>query len=231
MAEMKMFVFAVTFIVLFSTLFITIPTDLQGSEVTPNPIIPVNPNVVTDFSDSETFQKSDFIDSTYYWYADALGGYEFECMFITDSFYLAAKSKFFGIWLGAMSTIIFKYENGTSDSGGLSFTEIEDNAVDGVVSFNLVFQDGGTSAGTFLFYWNTTTYGDDPSAAWTGDGLYLLHGVGITTNTDIVSLLLSLLFLQLPDCPILINVLLATPIWASIIFLFWFIIKETLPFV
>jgi hypothetical protein len=230
MAEMRTFVFAIVFIVIFSTLLISIPADLQGSGGTPSTIVPVNPNVGTDFTASETFQKSDFIDSIYYWYPATLGGYDFECMFVANTFYLAYKAKFFGVWLGAMNSISFKYENG-SIADSVSLTDIGNNAVDGVITFSLISIVDGNSAGTFLFYWNTTTYANDPSAAWTGNGLYLLHGVGITANTDIVSLLLSLLFLQLPDCPLLINILLATPLWACIVFLFWFIIKESLPFV
>jgi hypothetical protein len=61
----------------------------------------------------------------------------------------------------------------------------------------------------------------------------MLHGVGIdaTAAMDIAQLLLGLLFLQLPDVPVLVNVLIAVPIWASVVYLIWFVIKETLPFV
>jgi len=229
-AEMKAFVFAVVFIVVFAGLVSTIPTDFLGAGADPDvPVFPVNPNLLTDFTDSETFQKSDFV-ANLYWYPATLGGYEFLCGFLTDSFAVSAKSKFFGIWFGAMSAINWVNENGTEYWGGVSFTDITNDAEDGVVSYTLIFQGDGTFAGNFLFYWNTTAY-TGPSDAWDNNGLYLLHGVGITANTDVVSLLISLLFLQLPDCPFLVNLLLVTPIWASIIYVLWFIIKESLPFV
>ena len=225
--EMGGFVFSIIFIIVFSTLLSSVPVGLQGIGASPDTVIPVNPNLLTDFSDTETFQKSDFV-SNIYWYPAVLGGYWFYCGFVTDSFYVAAKALFWGIWLGALSAVDFKYNDGTTDEGGLSFTDIENNAVDGVLRLSLVFEDGGNTAGSFLFYWNTTTY-SNPSDAWTGNGLYLLHGVGMTANTDIASLLISLLFLQLPDVPVLVNMFLAVPIWACIVFVLWFIVKEMIP--
>lgn len=227
--EMRGFVFSIVFIIVFSTLLATIPTGLQGAgNNNPDPIIPVNPNLLTDFSDSETFKKSDFA-SGLYWYPAILGGYYFLCGFVTDSFYVSAKALFFGIWFGALSAVDFIYDNGTTDYGGVSFTDIDNNAVDGVVRFTLVFQADGNPAGGFLFYWNTTTYADSETA-WNADGLHLLHGVGMTANTDIASLLISLLFLQLPNVPVLVNMFLAVPIWACIVYVLWFIIKEMIPF-
>jgi hypothetical protein len=228
MSEQRTFVFAVTFIVVFSALIGSIPVDFQGTGGATDTLIPVNPNLLTDFSDSEDFVKSDFVELIY-WYPETLGGYDFYCGFITDSFYVAAKSLFFGLWFGALSAVNFIYENGTTDYYGVSFADISNTAVDGIAPFTLVFQDSGNPAGSFLFYWNTTTYAN-PSDAWDADNLYLLHGVGMTANTDIATLLISLLFLQLPDVPLLVNILIVTPIWASIIFVLWFIIKEMIPF-
>ena len=226
--EMRGFVFSLVFIIVFSTLLTSIPIGLQGAGGSPDTVIPVNPNLLSDFSDSETFQKSNFTGGLY-WYPDTLGGYWFYCSFVTDSFYVAAKSLFFGLWFGALSAVDFKYDDGTTDDGGLSFTDIENNAVDGAVRFTLVFEATGNPAGSFLFYWNTTTY-SDPEDAWDNDVLYLLHGVGMTANTDIASLLISLLFLQLPNVPVLVNMFLVVPIWACIVFVLWFIIKSMIPF-
>jgi len=38
------------------------------------------------------------------------------------------------------------------------------------------------------------------------------------------------LFFQLPDVPFLINLLLATPLWACIIYLIWWFIISMIPF-
>ena len=226
--EMRGFVFSLIFIIVFSTLLASIPIGLHGPGSTIETIIPVNPNLLTDFADSESFQKNDF-ENNVYWYPAPLGGYEFYCGFVTDSFFVAAKSLFFGLWFGALSAVDFKYDNGTTDDGGLSFTDIENTADDGAVRFTLVFEANGNPAGSFLFYWNTTTY-SDPETAWNGNGLYLLHGVGMTANTDIASLLISLLFLQLPEVPVLVNMFLVVPLWACIVYVLWFIIKEMIPF-
>lgn len=226
---MRGFVFALIFIIAFSTIVGAIPVGLQGTGSAVETVIPVNPNLLTDFSASESFQKNDFV-SNVYWYAAPLGGNEFYCGFVIDSFVVGAKSLFYGLWFGALKAVDFKYDNGSTDEGGLSFTDIENNAVDGAVRFTLVFEADGNPAGSFLFYWNTTTY-SDPEAAWNGNGLYLLHGVGMTANTDIASLLISLLFLQLPNVPALVNLFLAVPIWACIIYVLWFIITSMIPFI
>jgi len=228
-AEQRTFVFAVTFIILFSAFIVTIPADLQGSGSSGVELTAIDPALVTDFADSESFQKSDFV-ANIYWYPAVLGGYYFACSFSTDSFYVSAKSLFFGVWLGAMSPCDWTNKEGLKTAGALSFTDITNDSEDGIARYTLNFHTDGSYAGVFLFYWNTTTY-SSPSDAWTADGLYMVHGVGITPNTDVVSLLVSLLFLQLPDCPVLINALLATPLWACVIFLIWFVIKESLPFV
>ena len=82
-----------------------------------------------------------------------------------------------------------------------------------------------------MCYYNTTTYAT-ASLAWDADALYFLHGVGIesTATNDIGALIISLLLLQLPEVPPLIAVFLAVPIWACIVYVLWFIIKEMIPF-
>jgi len=233
--EMRGFVFAVIFIIVFSSMISSIPVGFQGSGGTVETIIPVNPNLLSDFADSESFQPSDFDAFDQYWYPAPLGGYEYICGYLApfDTFTLAKKAKFFGIWFGAFDAVDFKFDNGTTaggGGGGVTFAELDDYADDGVARFSIVFEVDGTTAGNFLSYWNTTTYGTDSEAAWNGDGLYFLHGIGMTANTDIASLLISLLFLQLPEVPTLVNVFLATPLWACIVYVLWFIIKEMIPF-
>jgi hypothetical protein len=231
MSEQRTFVFSVTFIIIFAALVGSIPVDFQGQGATVETVIPVNPNLLSDFADTEEFDKTDFsvgVGSLYYVYDVAVGGTTFECVLIDDDFYVGAHTLFVGIWLGGISWINFISDNGTNHGLTVSFSDLDIDAEDGVVRYALQYEDTGNSAGGFIFYWNTTTYSDS-SDAWDSSELYLLHGIGFTANTDIASLLLSLMFLQLPEVPTLVNVLLATPVWAATIYVLWFIIKSMIP--
>jgi hypothetical protein len=230
MAEQRTFIFSVVFIILFSTILVTMPADLQGGGASGDTVTPINPNFVNDFTASEQYNKSFFSGFPILYYVYTIAPTTFECGFSTNLFLLNAHVLFYGLWLGAKDYVTFIAEDGSDRDTTLSFTEIDADAEEGVVRYNLFYETAGTSAGGLVLWWNSTTYATS-SLAWTAGALEFLHGVGFTPNSDIVSLLVSLLFLQLPDCPVLINVLLATPIWACVVFLIWFIIKESLPFV
>ena len=235
-SEQYGFVFAVSFIVIFSVLVATIPVGLQGQAETPDMLTPLDPNIISGFSDSADYQKDNFTDMVaylHYSYND-LGGRDWVIVnYPSLGFVLAAKIVYGGfLWLGQLDSVKFTSTEGTDREDSLTFAEIEADAEDGVVRYNLQYYASGASAGGFVVYWNETTY-SDPSDAWDNDELYLLHGVGIedTARADIAGLLISLLFLQIPDIPLLLNVLLVTPVWACIVFVLWFVIKETIPFV
>jgi hypothetical protein len=230
MAEQRTFVFSVVFIIVFSALLVSIPADLQGEGSTANTITPVNPSLVSDFSESVDFLPSDF---TYNIYSYTLGGRDWLCSYVLGSLEVAAKVLVGGVlWLGQTEICKFYTEDGADRGTSLSFTEIASDASSGVVRYELEYSSAGGSAGGFVIYWNITAY-TTPGAAWTADALYMLHGMGFdaTAALNIAQLLLGLLFLQLPEVPLLVNVLIAVPIWASVVYLIWFVIKETLPFV
>ena len=226
--------FAVTFIVIFSVLIATIPTGLLGPGETPDMVTPLDSSIITGFSESETYNKTDFsLAGGVYSYLYDLGSRTWLCQQYSDGFTLGAKVFIGGIlWLGQLDSCNFISSDGVDRSYILTFTEMDTDADDGVIRYTLQYVGTGGSAGGFVVYWNTTTYSNS-SAAWTGGELYLLHGMGIedTAVADIGSLLISLLLLQLPEVPLLVNILIITPIWASIVFILWFIIKETIPFV
>lgn len=231
-SEQRTFVFAVTFIIVFSALIGAIPIDFQGQGRTADTLIPVNPNLLSDFASIKEFDKTDFsgIVSLFFVYELVpTTGTTFDCTYFDSEFMVGAHALFLGIWLGGISWVNFISNNGTNHGLTVSFSDIENDAENGVVRYTLQYEDTGNSAGGFVFQWNTTTY-SNPSDAWDSDELHLLHGVGLTASTDIASLLLALMFLQLPDVPILVNVLIVTPIWGAIIFVLWFIIKEMIPF-
>lgn len=233
-SEQYGFVFAVSFILIFSALVAAVPADFQGQGATDTPVItPIDPSVLTDFSHSEAFVTTDFtpwltIEIYEYTLPDP-DGREWICGTDDTKFDLNAKVYFLGlVWLGALSPIRFITLNGTDSSYSITFDEIDTEADDGTAIFNLVFNSGDT-AGQFIVYWNTTTYTDSEDA-WNNDELYFLHGVGFSAEIDVVNLLIQLLFLQLPDVPLLINILLIVPVWASIIYVLWFLIVSMIPF-
>ena len=234
-SEQYGFVFAVIFLMLFAGLTAMIPVDLQGQGTSANIVIPIDPSLVSDFTDYEDFVKSDFsgVLGLWYWYdgnADTFP-YDFECDYVVAStlFWVAAKIYWGGfLWLGAYDVVEWHNDNGTVYDT-VTFSDIDNDMTDGSVRYDLIFSGSGNGAGGFIFYYNTTIY-TDASDAWDNDELFLVHGFGITPNTNIISLLVGILFLQLPDVPVGINLILATPPWASVGYIIWFLIKESLPF-
>ena len=225
--------FAVSFIVIFSAIVSTIPADLQGQGAEPiDTVIPINPTLLTDFAHTKQFDRTDFIviyGLDYYTYEIVAGSTTFETQFDqTDSFSVGAHTLWVGIWLGGYDWANFINDNGTNYGTSVSFSDIDNDAENGVVRYTLTYETSGASAGGFIFSWNTTTY-SNPSDAWDSTELYLIHGIGITADTNIAGLLLSLLFLQLPAVPFLVNIILVTPLWACIIYVTWFIIKSMIP--
>lgn len=231
-SEFTGFVIAVVFLVFLSTFLLTMPVDMQGEGATPNVVTPINPSLISDFNEAENWTKSDYsqVITTYFYDYDNLGGLDWRTTYTGEAnLRIGAKDKLGGIlWLGALVYAEFKSEGGTDRGTTLSLSEIESDATDGAVRYTLTLENGNT-AGSFVVYWNETLY-TDPYDAWDNDALYLVHGIGLTTNTNIATLLLSLLFLQLPDCPLLINVLIATAPWASIVYVSYKIIISFIPF-
>lgn len=226
------FVFAVVFITVFVGLTAMIPVDLQGQGAEANIVIPVDPSLIADFTDYEEFTESDFsgIISSYVY--DGVGDtfpYDFECIYSSGIFWVGARVYWWGVlWLGQYDAVEWISDNGTHYDT-ITFSDIDNDATDGSVRYDLIFTDSGKDAGGFIFYYNTTTY-TDASDAWDNDALYLVHGFGLTPNTNIVSLLIGILFLQLPDVPLGISLLIATPPWASVGYIIWFLITQSLPF-
>jgi len=227
--ELRAFMFCLTFITMFALLLSTIPTDFQGVGDAGDTVIPINPSLVTGFSESESYSKANFT-GTYYEY-DSFNSRDWIATSDGNSVSLSAKKKILGLWLGGLDISSFISEDGTNRGITLAWTEITTDADEGAVRYTIEF-DNGNAAGYFVCYWNTTAYAT-ATLAWAGEGLYFIHGVGIEANAarDIGSLLVSLLLLQIPEVPVLVGALLATGPWACIIFVFWYVIKETMPFV
>lgn len=230
-SEQRGFVFGLAFIIIFSTLLATVPVGLQGQGDTPDMVTPLDPSIVSGFSAIENYTKAAYSSGQYGyslagrdWVATHNGVVELG---------LFAKVLIVGIfWLGHRDQCKFISSDGINRGTALSLTEIDDDDDDGTHRYSIEYDDIGGSAGSLVVYWNITEY---PSInhAWTNDSLYLVHGVGFenTATNNIGSLLVSLLLLQLPEVPLLVNILLVVPLWASIIYILWYVIKEMIPFV
>ena len=231
MSEQRTFVFAVSFIIIFSALLATIPIGLHGLGSDPENLTPLESDLIYGFSASANYMRPNFTTSIYEYDLNSL---TWRCHYAGSSFALAIKQLIFGfLWLGGLDYVYFFDVNNTNLGLTLSMNEIGNTSIDGFATYAL--QDGasGNSAGTWIIYWNNTAYPNDPTSAWLADELYITHGIGFETTAviDTGTLLLQLLTLQLPNVPFLVNILLVTPIWACVIYLIWYIIKETMPFV
>jgi hypothetical protein len=237
-SEMRGFVFSVIFILIFGALLSSVPVGLQGSGEDPAELVGIDPSIITGFDEIENYTPAAYSGAypTYlYDYPESgdFGGYEWRSLTDDDTFLtLGAKVYLWVFWFGGIDACKFEAPSGQGRGTTLTFAEIDEDAEEGLVRYSLTFTDSGDSAGSLVIYWNTTAYSsvDD---AWDNDDVILIHGIGFdaSATTNIAILLVSLLFLQLPEVPTLINILLAAPIWACIIFVLWYVIKEMIPFV
>jgi len=233
--EMRGFVFAVVFIVIFSTLLSSVPAGLQGPNEEPETVIPIDPNILTGFAEIEEYQQDNYTGGPYLFLYDydAFGGRDWRSYSDNETFIrLGAKVYIGPFWFGGIDYCKFTAPSGLDRGTQLFFEEINTDAEEGLIRYSLQLSDSGDSAGSFIVYWNETAYADITDA-WENDEAYFLHGLGFaeTATTNIGGLIISLLFLQLPDVPPLINLFIAVPIWACIIYVLWYIIKEMIPFV
>lgn len=232
--EMRGFVFSIVFIIVFSTLLSSIPVGLQGTGNDPDMVVSVDPSLLTGFSDTQNYTRTSYTGPTFYYFDYTLGSRDWRTTYsdvTIPTIGLFAKSYWFFLWLGGQDTCKFTSSEGIDRGTTLTTAEIATDATDGSERYSMIFTTTGEAAGSLVVYWNTTQYAD-PEDAWDNDVLYLLHGIGFSTTAtnDIGALIVGLLFLQLPEVPVLINVFLAVPVWACIIFVLWFIIKEMIPF-
>ena len=228
--EMGGLVFSLIFIIVFSTLLSSVPAGLQGTGASPDMVIPVDPSLITGFSDTENWTRAVYTLG-FYDYND-LGGRDWTTAHDDTNLGILAKVKILGfLWLGAYDVCKFISSEGVDRGTELSLTEMDTDDTDGAHRYNLKFTSNGDSAGKLVVYWNVTEY-PAISDAWLAGDLHLLHGMGIedTATANIGALIVGLLTLQLPDVPVLINMFLAVPIWACIVFVLWFVIKEMIPF-
>lgn len=229
MAEHRGFVFSIIFLVFFTAMLGTAPSGLITG-YTPSAITNFNPQLLAGFGSTESYMKDNYSTvGSLMFYDYSLGGWYWRAYFTANTFGLGAKVLIFGFWFGALDYCTFTNAQGQSRGTSLSFTELDADATNGQVRYSADHNGGG---GGLVFSWNSTAY-TSSSDAWTAGELYILHGLGVDDSApgSILGLLLGLLFFQLPDVPFLIYILIDTPVWANILYISWYIIKEVIPFV
>lgn len=234
MAEYKGFVVAVVFIIIFSALLSTMPTFLSGAGTAANEIIPVDPNIISGFSDSETYCKANFTPNLIgELYQYEMNSRYWQMQYDSGNTYFVLYERI--IWLGIfvvnLDPYIFTSSNGTNRGYSLSFTEIDADMTDGTETYALKNYRTSNDGGSLIVWYNTTTY-DNSSHAWDNSDLWFMHGIGFQSSAtnDIGALLVSLLLFQLPDVPLMANVIIGGLLWVSIIWILWFVVKSMIPF-
>ena len=136
-SEQYGFVFAVTFILIFSVLLSSVPADFQGQGKTGEPVItPIDPSMLTDFAESEPFDTTDFVPwidivEIYEYTLPVVGGREWIAGTNGTVFDLNAKRYFLGIvFLGQLDPMRFITLDGTDSSYTITLDEIDVEAVD-----------------------------------------------------------------------------------------------------
>ena len=232
--EMRGFVFCVTYLIVFSALLSSIPVGLQGAGTDVETLFPIDPSLTTGFSDYQNWTRAAYTGAgPFYFYDYSLDSKGWYSATDDDTIQIVRKIYTLGfLWLGQIDPCKFISPDGTDRGTAIALTTINSDADDGAVRYDLESYLNGESAGSLVAYWNTTKY-DNSTHAWDNQELYLLHGVGIDSSAtnNVAALLVGLLFFQLPDVPPLVNAILATPTWACVIFILWFVIKEMIPFI
>lgn len=83
------------------------------------------------------------------------------------------------------------------------------------------------------FGYNTTTY-DDVTTAWNHHDVYVFVGIDfdqVNTTLNAWSIIGMILFFQMPDVHVAINMVIAIPLWICIAYLAYVLILKAIPFV
>jgi len=230
------FVFSVVYILLFSAFLGAVPVDLQGGGSDIDLPVPLDPVYLTGFEETDNWVRDNYTAGVGLYYRSyALEGKDWQASYTTVTgltFYHAQKFTVIPIiWIYLISCE-FHLANGTNRGTSLTIDDIEGDAENGTVKYDMFSSERGDNQGALIFYWNTTDY-TDPEDAWDNDALHLVHGVGFTTtaSNDVLALVLAVLLLQLPDVPALLGLLISAPLWACIAFVVWYLITALIPFV
>ena len=231
------FVFSVVYILIFSAFLAAAPAGLQGGGNDDIELpVPIDPVYLTGFEEVENWTRTDYSAGVGLYYRQySLGDKDWQATYTTATgltFYHAQKFTVVPIVWIYYVYCEFHSPDGTNRGTSLTPTEIDTDAENGTVRYDMFSSERGDSQGALLFYWNETAY-DNSTHAWDNDELHLVHGVGFssTATNDILALVLAVLLLQLPDVPPLLGIIISAPLWACIAFVCWYLITALIPFV
>lgn len=232
-SEQYGFVFAISYILIFSMLVSTIPAGLNGEGTTPESIGNISPSLTGDFTDHVNWTKAAYVGTPIAIYDYDLNDLHWSALYaVTGYFYIGAKDYVGGLfWLGGYWYCDFQSKDGMNRGTSLTFANIQNDADDGTAKYSMLFHANGKSAGTFLVGWNITAY-ENVTDAWTAGEVAFVHGVGFenSATNNLGALLVGLLTLSIPNVPTMIAVPLILPLWASVVYVLWFIVKSMIPF-
>ncbi len=222
MAEMKTFAFVVSFLLIYSAFLSTVPPGLLTDTYDDPTLTEIDPQLVVGFG---SYVQYDLTNYTAGEFSYSLGGFEWN-VWDLGGVTLGTKVIIF-IWIDT-NWVEFILESGESRGVGVFWATVQADADNGTTRYTLV--NNAITSGMVL-YWNPNdyTYCWD---AWGNDSLYIIHGVGASDESpqNALSLVLGMLTFSIPGIPFLLQVLLSSPIYASILYLIWFLIKEVIPF-
>ena len=233
---MKAFTFLITTVLLYGFFLTTMPTAFLGAGTdvdTLEPMTSIDPTLVTGFGDYENWTPAAYTEQGGTAYTYTIDPNDFVSFEGGTALTVTRKVYYFGaIWLGQYDAMVFIAQDGGDRGTSLSFAEIEADDTNGTVRYDLQSYTSGKSYGVFALQWNITAYAT-LGLAWTAQEVDLVHGVGYenTAPANALNLVLGLITFTLPDVPKMIQVILASPIYAPGIYLIWFLIKESMPFV
>lgn len=137
-------------------------------------------------------------------------------------------------WIFKWSYHWFKFygEDGVDLGYGLAFEKIDGYCTENQSLLRFSLQSDQTQIVMYLG-WNQTKYGK-PSNALHDNAMTCLYCISfdkVNTSLNVWNLIAMLMFFQMPNIHPIINVIIAIPIWVTIIYLITVIILKIIPFV
>lgn len=224
MSEMKTFSFVVSFLLVYTALMGSIPAGLLSTTYD-NPVLQnIDPQLIAGFDSFVQYDYSNFSGGSFNY---DLGGYEWHSASDGSNFGMGVIIRFLGIWVDT-DWVDFALDSGQSRGTTLTLQEIQADASNGTVRYSAICFTVTTG---IIFSWNPNDY-TYAWEAWGNDSLYVIHGIGINDNApqNAISLVLGMLTFSIAEIPFLIQILINSPIYAGVLYLIFFFVKEIAPF-
>ena len=226
MAELKTFSIVVSFLLIYSALLGTMPAGFMTATYETPELADIDPQLIVGFENYVTYNSTNFTAGGLDY---GFGGHLWSAVDTTGIISLYYRTILFLI-IPVYTAVTFTFEGGFDrGESDLTWVQIQTDSEEGITRYTAKCPQ--VSSG-LVFMWNTSDY-LYAWDAWGNDSLLIVHGVGAdiaNAPLDVLSLLFAMLTYSVADIPPLLQVLLNSPIYASVLFLIWFFIKEVIPF-